>query len=581
MANTSGSPDSGFAGAGKAWLVFRSLNAYRIQFLTHDLFAGLTLAAIAIPEQMATARLGGFTPQIGFFAFLAGSLAFAVFGSNRFLSCGADSTITPIFAGGLALLAVSGSPEYAVLAAALALMVGLLLLAAGIFRLGWIADLLSIPVTIGFLAGISVHILISQMPVIFGLPAPGGPMLQRIAILAGHLNEANPFTLGIGLGVLAVIAASERIDARIPGALIGLALASAAVVLLGLESLGVTVLGAVSVALPVLAIPVISADRLASLVSLSLIISIVIMVQTAATTRSFLSDPDEPPDVDRDFVGVGVGSILSGLIGAFPVNASPPRTAVVCETGGRSQLAGLAAAVIIIVLLAFGAALLSRIPNAALGGVLLFVALRIIRVRQIVAIYRQSFGEFLLIISTSAAIIVLPIEQGVGIGIALSLLHGIWSTTRARVLVFERVPGTSIWWPSSPNFPGEREPGVIVAGFQAPLSFLNAYHFRRDILDTLQPSTQEARLIVLEATGIVEIDFTAAQILRDLIGRCHADSVDFAIARLESIRAQEAMARFGINELLGPGHLFRSVEEAIQALGKQGPARDKRSSDRP
>ena len=581
MANTSGSPDSGFAGAGKAWLVFRSLNAYRIQFLTHDLFAGLTLAAIAIPEQMATARLGGFTPQIGFFAFLAGSLAFAVFGSNRFLSCGADSTITPIFAGGLALLAVSGSPEYAVLAAALALMVGLLLLAAGIFRLGWIADLLSIPVTIGFLAGISVHILISQMPVIFGLPAPGGPMLQRIAILAGHLNEANPFTLGIGLGVLAVIAASERIDARIPGALIGLALASAAVVLLGLESLGVTVLGAVSVALPALAIPVISADRLASLVSLSLIISIVIMVQTAATTRSFLSDPNEPPDVDRDFVGVGVGSILSGLIGAFPVNASPPRTAVVCETGGRSQLAGLAAAVIIIVLLAFGAALLSRIPNAALGGVLLFVALRIIRVRQIVAIYRQSFGEFLLIISTSAAIIVLPIEQGVGIGIALSLLHGIWSTTRARVLVFERVPGTSIWWPSSPNFPGEREPGVIVAGFQAPLSFLNAYHFRRDILDTLQPSTQEARLIVLEATGIVEIDFTAAQILRDLIGRCHADSVDFAIARLESIRAQEAMARFGINELLGPGHLFRSVEEAIQALGKQGPARDKRSSDRP
>jgi Sulfate permease family len=142
MANTSGSPDSSFAGASNAWLVFRSLNAYRIQFLTHDLFAGLTLAAIAIPEQMATARLGGFTPQIGFFAFLAGSLAFAVFGSNRFLSCGADSTITPIFAGGLAILVASSTPEYLVLAAALALMVGLLLLAAGIFRLGWIADLL-------------------------------------------------------------------------------------------------------------------------------------------------------------------------------------------------------------------------------------------------------------------------------------------------------------------------------------------------------------------------------------------------------------------------------------------------------
>src|SRR6185437_1170044 len=292
---------------------FRSLNPYRLQFLSHDLFAGLTLAAIAIPEQMATARLGGFAPQIGFFAFLAGSLAFAAFGSNRRLSCGADSTIAPIFAGVLALLAATGSPEYAALGAALALMVGVLVLAAGIFRLGWVADLLSIPVTTGFLAGISAHIIISQLPLVLGLPAPGGPMLQRLAVLATHLNETNPLTLAIGVGVLAMTAVSERIDARIPGALIGLALASAVVVLLGLESRGVTVLGRVSAAMPALAVPEISAGRLASLVSLGLIIAVVVMVQTAATTRSFPSSPDEPPDVDRDFVGVGVGSILSGL----------------------------------------------------------------------------------------------------------------------------------------------------------------------------------------------------------------------------------------------------------------------------
>jgi sulfate permease, SulP family len=567
MTNSSGSPDPGCAG--KVWPVFSSLQSYRLQFLTRDLFAGLTLAAIAIPEQMATARLGGFAPQFGFFAFLAGSLAFAMFGSSRFLSCGADSTITPIFAGGLAALAATGDPQYLALAAALALMVGLLVFAAGIFRLGWIADLLSIPVTTGFLAGISVHILISQLPGILGVAAPGGPLPQRMATLAAHLNETNPFTLVIGMGVLAIIALSERIDARIPGALIGLALASAGVALLGLESRGVSVLGAVSAAVPALAVPDLSANRLSGLVSLSLIIAVVVMVQTAATTRSFPSSADEPPDVDRDFVGVGIGSVLSGLIGAFPVNASPPRTAVVSETGGRSQLAGLAAAAIVIALLAFGAALLGRIPNAALGGVLLFVALRIVRVSQIVAIYRQSLGEFLLIAATAAAIVLLPIEQGVGLGIALSLLHGTWSTTRARLVVFERVPGTSIWWPSSPNLPGEREAGIIVAGFQAPLSFLNAYHFRRDVLDALQSQAQPARLLVLEATGIVEIDFTAAQILGEIIRKCHADGVDFAIARLESIRAQAAMARFGIDELLGPDRSFRSVEEAIQALGKK------------
>src|ERR1700676_1073622 len=567
MEDTSGSANA--AGVSKTWPVFRSLGGYRLQFLSRDLFAGLTLAAIAIPEQMATARLGGVTPPLGFFAFLAGSLAFAAFGSNRFLSCGADSTITPIFAGALAALAVAGSPDYVMLAAALALMVGLLLFAAGIFRLGWIADLLSLPVTTGFLAGISGPIPISQLPAILGLPAPEGPMLQRVATLAAQLNQANLFTLVIGLGVLAIITVSEQINARIPGALIGLALASAAVVLFGLESRGVSVLGAVSAKMPAVAIPVVSGGNLASLVSLSLIISIVIMVQTAATTRSFPSDPNDAPDVDRDFVGVGVGSVLAGLLGAFPVNASPPRTAVISETGGRSQVAGLAAVAIVVGLLAFGASLLQQIPNAALGGVLLFVALRIIRVRQIVAIYRQSRDEFLLILVTAAAIIILPIEQGVGIGITLSLLHGIWSTTRARVLVCERVPGTSIWWPSSPNIPGEREPNVIVAGFQAPLSFLNAYRFRRDVLDALQSSTQKARLIVLEATGIVEIDFTAAQILSDLIRRCHTDGIDFAIARLESIRAQDAMARFGINTLLGPDRQFRSVEEAVRARGKK------------
>ena len=551
--------------ADKAWPVFRSLANYRFAFLSRDLFAGLTLAAIVIPEQMATASLGGFAPQIGFFAFVAGSLAFAAFGSNRFLSSGADSTITPIFAGGLAALAATGSPEYATLAAALALMVGLMLTAAGIFRLGWIADLLSVPVTIGFLAGISVHILISQLPGILGLPAPEGPTLQRFATLAEHLGSTNAFTLVIGLGVLAIITLSEQIDARIPGALIGLGLAAAAVVLLHLENRGVSVLGSIAVEMPALAIPVVSANQLTGLLSLGLIISVVVMVQTAATTRSFPTDPNEPPDVNRDFTGVGIGSIFAGVVGAFPVNASPPRTAVVSETGGRSQIAGLAAVLIVVLLLAFGTSLLHRIPNAALGGVLLFVALRIIRLRQIVAVARQSLGEFLLILVTAAGIIVLPIEQGVGLGIALSLLHGIWTTTRARVRPLERVPGTSIWWPVSPNLPGEQEAGVIVAGFPAPLSFLNAYDFRRDMLAALNSSSQKVRLVVLEATGIVEIDFTAAQILIDVIRQCHADGIDFALARLESDRAQDAIVRFGIATLLGPDRQFHSVEEAIRA----------------
>jgi SulP family sulfate permease len=566
MARSTDTPNSSSAPTERSWPIFRSLKSYRAQYISSDLVAGLTLVAIAIPEQMATARLGGFSPQIGFYAFMAGSLGFAIFGGNRFLSCGADSTITPIFAGALALMAASGSPDYAALAAALGLLVGLALLASGIFKLGWIANLLSVPVTVGFLAGISVHILVSQLPGVLGLATPAGPLPLRLIEITRNLGHTNPATLVIGLGVLAVIAASERISARIPGALIGLVGATAAVVLMGLETRGVPTVGVVPGGPPALVLPNLDVLRWARLVPLALLIAAVVMVQTAATTRSFPSDPGQPPDVDRDFLGVGAGSLLAGLVGAFPVNASPPRTGIVCETGGRSQLAGLFAAAVVLALLAFGATLLQHVPNAALGGVLLFVALRIIRVGQIVTIYRQSFGEFLLVVATAVCIIVLPIEQGVAIGIMLSLLHGIWSTTRARLIVYERVPGTSIWWPPSPGVHGEQETDVIVAGFQAPLSFLNAYHFRHDVLHALRIAPSKPRLLILEATGILEIDFTAAQLLCDLIGVCRERGVTVAIARLESVRAQEAIARFHIDDLLGQDHIFHSVEQAIRAL---------------
>ena len=560
-------PDIAADGAEKTnWPVFRSLASFRLSDLPSDLIAGLTLAAIAIPEQMATARLGGFSPQIGFFAFIAGSIGFAMLGSNRFLSCGADSTITPIFAAGLALVATAGSPEYQALAAALALTVGIILIVGSLFRLGWIANLLSTPVMVGFLAGISVHILVSQMPGVLGLPAPSGPMLDRIATLARHLGEANIYTVCIGFGVLAIVAGAEAISAKIPGALIGLVAATSAVIWAGLESKGVAVVGTVPASLPTPSFPVIGLEQWARLLPLGFLIAIVVMVQTAATTRSFPSDPHKPADVDRDFLGAGAGSILAGLFGAFPVDASPPRTGIVSETGGRSQLSGLFAAAIVLALLAFGATLLQHVPNAALGGVLLFVALRIIRFGEISRIFRQSIGEFLLVVATAAAIIVQQIEQGVAIGIAFSLLHGIWSTTRARLVEFERVPDTTIWWPASTSLPGERHPKTVVVGLQAPLSFLNAENFRADVLEVLKASSPKPGLLVLEASGILEIDFTAAQTLLELLRECRKDGVTVAMARLESIRAQRAFERFGVYDVLPKDHIFHSVDEAVRAL---------------
>lgn len=551
---------------GRSWPLFPSLASYSLAALPGDLIAGLTLAAIAIPEQMATARLGGFEPQIGFFAFMAGSLGFAMLGANRFLSCGADSTITPIFAGGLAALAATGSPDYQSLAIALALIVGAMLVLSGIFKLGGIANLLSVPVTVGFLAGISVHILVSQLPGVLGVEQPGGPTLQRIAELAREIGQANLYTVVIGFGVLAVVLVSENISAKIPGALIGLVTATLAVIVAGLESKGVRVVGAVPATLPKPTLPDVATEQWARLVPLAFVIAIVVMVQTAATTRSFLSDPDKPADVDRDFLGVGAGSVLAGIFGAFPVNASPPRTGIVSETGGKSQIAGLAAAAIVLALLAFGTGLLHHVPDAALAGILLFVALRIIRVKQIAMIYRQSRAEFFLVLATAACIIVLPIQQGAALGIILSLLHGIWSTTRAKLVQFDRVPGTTVWWPAHPHTAGEQVPGVAVVGLQAPLSFLNAPTFRGEVDNVVKASSP--KLLVLEASGMVGIDFTAAQVLLDLLKDCRENGVTVAVARLESVRAQDAFERFRLYDALPREHVFHSVDEAVQKLGK-------------
>ncbi len=522
------------------------------------------LAAICIPEQMATARLGGFPPEAGFVAFVAATLAFVVFGASRYMSVGADSTIAPIFAAGLAFLAPAGLHAYAALAGTLALLVGAMLLAAGFLRLGWIADLLSVPVTTGFLAGIAVHIAVSQLPTALGVPPAPGDLLDQLAGLASSAGHTNPYTLALTLGVLAIILACERLSARIPGALLALVLAAAAVHFAIPRGESVATLGAVAPATLSIRMSLPHLHDLIRLLPLALILSLVIMVQSAATARTFRVPADSGTDFDRDLAGVGAANLLAALAGTFPVNASPPRTAMAVATGSRSQVSGLVAAAILGLLAVSGSALLRYIPSAALAGVLLYVAWRITRIGTMLTVLRDSRSEFTLIVATVLAIILLPIEIGVGLGIILSLLHGMWTVTRTRLIEFENVPGTTVWWPPGEDIGGRTLEGVSVVAFQAPLSFLNAEEFRSGFAALLAKGN--VRLVVLEAGSIVEIDFTAAQVLKEAIQKCHQSGITFALARLESVRARQALAQFGVMDVLGAAFLFRSVDDAVKAL---------------
>ena len=532
-------------------------------FCSREVLVGLTLAAITIPEQMATARLGGFEPQVGLFAFVAATLGFAAVGANRLTTVGADTTITPIFAGSLAILAASGA-SLGASAVSLAFLVGAILALAGFLRLGWVAGLLSTPVLTGFLAGIAVHILVSQLPTLFALPGGHHEVVAQLASIYDQRSAISPVASSIGLSVLAAMLICERFAPRLPGALIAVALATLASFYLELEVRGLPVLGILPQGLPHVFVPDFGPDHLRELVPLALVVALVVMMQTAAVAQAFRDPDGGEANVDRDFLGIGAANLLAGLAGAFPVNASPPRTAVVAESGGRSQLGALVAAALVLALAMAGGSLLAHVPQAALAGVLLFVAKRIFRLSTIMAVARQAPAEFALILFTALAIILLPIETGVAIGVGLSLLHGVWATTRSEAIELCRIVGTTIWWPPGDGEAEEEVSGVLVVAFQAPLLFANAIGFKRGLVGLVE--RRRPHLVVLEAGSIAVVDYTAAQALLAVIAVCHSRGATIAIARLESVRAHEALTRFGVIAALGPGHVFRSVEEAVRSL---------------
>jgi MFS superfamily sulfate permease-like transporter len=551
--------------------VFESFRGYRRGWLAGDALAGMMLAALALPSQLATARLAGMPAEIGLIAFAAAALAFSAFGGNRFVSVGADSTIAPIFAGTLAALALGDGATYAKLAGTLALMVGLILVLAGLLRAGWLADLLSLPVVTGFLAGIAVHIAVGQLPGLLGVPGSSEDrVLLKLVDALGRVPDANPYTLVIGAAVLGAAIVGHWLGPRIPGALIGLALAALAAWHFGLAARGVATLGTLSLGFPAMSLPSIDPDNLLRLLPLSITVAVVCMMQTAAVARSYPSDPNVPDDVSRDFTGVGVGNLLAGVAGAFAVDASPPNTAVVAETGGRSQAAPLFAAAIVVLLATFAGAVGAYVPVAALDAVLVFIAIRIFRLDDMVRIARKAKGEILLVLAAAALVVLLPIERGVGLAILLSLLHSVYLMARPACTSLVRLPGTTIWWPPERNTAGETVPGVLVFAPAAPLTFVNAEYVRERI-DRALEERRDVRLLVIEANGVALIDYTAAQTLIQMISRLRKRNIGVALARLEATAAESAANRAGLLAALGEDHVFHSVEEAVRTLGPAQP----------
>ena len=543
-------------------VLFASLRGYRRSWATADLLAGVTLLAIAVPEQLATSRLAGMPPVTGLYAFVAGTVVFALLGANPRLSVGADSTIAPLFAIGIAHYASTGSAHYVELVGILAVTVGVFVALVGVLRLGWIAEFLSVPIITGFLAGVAVVIVAHQLPDLFGMPPTGGSTPHRLGFVLSHLRNTNGWTLGIGAAVLALVVAGERVDRRWPAALVGLVGSAAVVGGLGLAAHRVAVLGHVAHSAPRWGLGGLSWSALGDLLPIAGVVALVVVSQTAATTRAFAEDSDGRADVNRDFVGVGAGSVLAGLAGSFPVNASPVRTAAVASASGRSQAAGLGAAAAIVLLIP-AAGVLRDVPVAALAAVLIFVAARLFRVGDLIAIAKFDLFEAGLTLVTLLIVSLVGVEQGIAAAVGLAILDRTRLSARPQIHVLGRIPATTSWAPIGTEGAAP-VPGVLVVLFATPLWYANSAHFEAQLGRALRRAGRPG-VVVLDAIGMSDVDYTGSQVLKQVLNRCERAHISFAVARAGE-HARRSMSRSGLTGRIGEDRFYPSVDEAVRRL---------------
>jgi high affinity sulfate transporter 1 len=532
-----------------------------------DLVAGLGLFALAVPEQIATAHLAVMPAAAGLYAFVAGSLMFAVIGSHRHMSVGADSTIAPVFAAGVAAVAVAGTPRYTHLVTFMALLVGVLIVAVGLLRLGWISKFLSSPVITGILAGIAVEIVVRQLPAVLGIPGGGTTTVGRLRNVFDQLGQVNGWAVGIAVFVFLIIVVAHHIDRRIPGPLLAL-LASIGAFAGGLKAHGVASIGAVHGGLPTLSIPPVQLADLRRVLGPALTVAFVCVVQTAATARSSETDPSTSQEFDRDLVALGAGNLLAGLSGSFPVDASPPRTQLVTDAGGRSQLTGVVAAAGVLAVAVFATDMLRDIPQATLGAILIFVATRLFRATEFRQILRFDHFEFALAVVTATIVALIGVEQGIVVAAVVALAQRTRLAAQPRDVVLGRVPGTDHWIPPNVGRPTEQAPGVLVYLLYAPLWYGDADYVAGRIRAAVAAAPQPVHVFILDSNGISDIDYSAARVLGELAGELRQAGLRIGVARASHL-VRDSLKLSGVLSIIGAERLFPSVEDAVTALTRE------------
>ncbi|MDE2333922.1 MAG: SulP family inorganic anion transporter [Rhodospirillales bacterium] len=525
--------------------------------------AGLTLASMNIPQVLGYTRIAGTPPISGLYTVLLPLVGFAAFGSSAHLVVAADSATAAIFSGSLSGMAAPASPHYMALVSMVALLTAGLLLMARIFKLGFLADFLSRTVLVGFLAGVGVQVAIVMAGDMLNLSASAHSSLVQAIQLARMLPQASLPSALLSLLVVAAILLGKRFAPHVPVPLITVVGTIAASAAFDLRAHGIAVIGAVPGGLPALGLPDVTWRETLALLPVAASCFVMIIAQSAATARAFAARHGEAVDADADILGLAAANAAAALSGTFVVNGSPTQTAMADRAGGTSQLAQLVFAGLVLVVLLFLTGPLHYLPRCVLGAIVLTIAIGMIDVRSLHEIRRESPGEFMLALVTAATVVAVGVEQAILLATALSLFRHVRHSYRPYTAVL--TPRAAGAWTATPVASGmQTEPGLVVYRFGADLFYANYTRFTQDLSVLAGEAATPVRWIVVEAGAIINIDFTAAHAVRDLIRQLAARHVAVAFGRVApSLRAD--MDRHGVTAAVGEAHVFTTLHEALQA----------------
>jgi sulfate permease, SulP family len=564
------SPGRGWQGWLRALPVLRGVLPIGRSQVPVDLLAGITLAALGAPEVLGYAKIAGMPLVTGLYTMLLPMAAFAVLGSSRHLVVAADSATAAVLAAALTGLAAAGSERYVRLAGLAALMTGGMLLAARVARLSFLANFLSRTVLIGFLAGVGIEVAAGQLPDMLGVTATGTQTLPRLLDTLRVLPHAQLADVAVSAGVIVIVLAARRISRRIPGSLIAVIAAIGLSRAMDLAAHGVAVVGPVPRGLPNLELPAFGLRAAAVLVGPAASMFVVILAQSAATSRAYAAKYEEEDFSEAtDLVGLGAANAAAAFTGTFVVNGSPTKAQIVDEAGGRSQLTQLSASAVVLVLVLLLTGPLAYLPTAALATVVFLIVVKLIDVKEMRRIRRLTWHEFIVALITTGAVVVLGVEDGIILAVVASIVN---------LLRHSYSPLDSVLVRSSlghlrplPVEPGARtEEGLVIYRFGTSLYFANAAKLMADIT-ALVGHGGPLRWIVFDCAAIEDVDYTASSVLTKVVEYVQRRQVRFAVSSvLDPLRQQ--FDRYGISKALDPDAWYDSPGAAFAAFHTAGKA---------